>query len=359
MKFQHWLALCTFLAAGILLWNLRDVIIQIFAAIVLAVAICTVIDKIREIKPMPRALALLICLTSFLTIFSLIIFLVLPPFTEEFQQLIIQLPKAARALWELFIGTFDNISEFIYGEDQANRLNERLFSSVLNPLPDGASLANGVGDGIKKVLVFASDIGIGLVQLLFVLAVGLMIAIQPNSYREALILLIPSFYRRRARFIITECSNALSDWMFGVLISSICVALLAGICLSILGVKLVIANALLAGILNIIPNLGPTISTIFPLSVALLDAPWKALAVIGTYIFIQNLESYLITPSIMQHQVKLLPGLTLSAQFIFTIIFGPLGLLLALPLTVIIQVLIREILIHDLLDNWKINPTSE
>ena len=53
------------------------------------------------------------------------------------------------------------------------------------------------------------------------------------------------------------------------------------------------------------------------------------------------------------HQVKLLPGLTLTAQFVFTVVFGPLGLLLALPLAVVLQVLIREVVIHDLLDPWK------
>ena len=82
--------------------------------------------------------------------------------------------------------------------------------------------------------------------------------------------------------------------MGGVLISSVCVALLAGIGLSLLGVKLVVANALLAGLLNVIPNVGPTLSTVFPMSVALLVSPWKALAVLGLYVLVQNLESYLI-----------------------------------------------------------------
>ena len=86
------------------------------------------------------------------------------------------------------------------------------------------------------------------------------------------------------------------------------------------------------------------------MSVAFLDTPIKSLAVLGLYILIQNLESYLITPSVMQKQVKLLPGLTLTAQFIFTIIFGPMGLLLALPLAVVIQVLTKEILIEDILE---------
>jgi predicted PurR-regulated permease PerM len=180
-----------------------------------------------------------------------------------------------------------------------------------------------------------------------------MIAVHPTAYREVAVLLAPSFYRRRLREVLLQCGDALSSWMGGVLISSLCVALLAGIGLSLLGVKLVVANALLAGLLNVIPNVGPTLSTIFPMSVALLVSPWKALAVLGLYVLVQNLESYVITPSVMQHQVNLLPGLTLAAQFLFTVLFGPLGLLLALPLAVCLQVVIREVLIHDVLDPWQ------
>ncbi|MFS6818699.1 AI-2E family transporter [Synechococcus lacustris Tous-12m] len=77
------------------------------------------------------------------------------------------------------------------------------------------------------------------------------------------------------------------------------------------------------------------------------------MAVLVLYVFIQNMESYVITPSVMHHQLKLLPGLTLAAQVAFTLIFGPIGLLLALPLAVCMQVLIRDLLINDFLDGLK------
>jgi predicted PurR-regulated permease PerM len=85
------------------------------------------------------------------------------------------------------------------------------------------------------------------------------------------------------------------------------------------------------------------------------------LAVLVLYVVVQNLESYVITPSVMHHQLQLLPGLTLSAQLVFTVLFGPLGLLLALPMAVCLQVIVREILIHDILDPWKqqrLGPSS-
>jgi predicted PurR-regulated permease PerM len=192
-----------------------------------------------------------------------------------------------------------------------------------------------------------------VIQTLFVLAVALMITTQPQAYREVAVLLVPSFYRRRFRQVLIACGQALSAWMLGVVVSSLCVGTLAAIGLTLLGVKLVAANAVLAGLLNVIPNLGPTLSTIFPMSVALLESPWKSLAVLALYVAVQNLESYVITPSVMHHQLRLLPGLTLTAQLVFTVLFGPLGLLLALPLGVCVQVVVREVLIRDILDPWK------
>jgi predicted PurR-regulated permease PerM len=210
-----------------------------------------------------------------------------------------------------------------------------------------------VGDWTLRLVGLVGNVGTVLLKTLFVAAVALMVAAQPTAYRQALLLLVPSFYRRRALQVLLQCGDALSAWMGGVLISSLCVGTLAAIGLSLLGVRLVAANAVLAGVLNIIPNVGPTLSTLFPMSVALLASPWKALAVLALYVVVQNLESYLITPSVMHHQLRLLPGLTLSAQFLFTVMFGPLGLVLALPLAVCLQVILREIVIHDILDRWK------
>ena len=322
-------------------------------------ALCTITGRIRDYFQIPRWISLGLTIISILLISSISIVIIIPQFTSEFQELINQIPSAVSKLWELLINAFYKFSEIIYKDNIPNLSDSTIMTNKLNIIPDGASLASGVTDSITKLISLASNVGIGILQLFFIISVSLMITLQPNSYREVAILLVPSFYRRRARSILLMCGNALSSWMAGVLLSSIFVSILVAIGLYLLGIKLVIANALIAGILNVIPNVGPTISTIFPLSVALLDTPWKSLAVLGLYIVIQNIESYVITPSIMQHQVKLLPGITLSAQFIFTIIFGPIGLLLALPLTVVMQVIIKEILINDLLDHWQNNKLSK
>ena len=321
-------------------------------------ALCTITGKIKDFLNIPRWISFGITIVSIILISILSIVTIVPQFTSEFQELINQIPSAVIKLWELSTNTFLNVVNIIYKDNAPDLANESLLKTKLNIIPDSSTLANGVTDSIAKLFNLVSNVGLGILQLFFIISVSLMITIQPNSYRELAILLMPSFYRRRARNILLKCGDALSSWMVGVILSSICVAILASIGLYLLGIKLVIANALIAGFLNIIPNVGPTISTIFPMSVALLDTPWKSLAVLGLYIVIQNIESYVITPSIMQKQVKLLPGLTITAQFIFTIIFGPLGLLLAIPMAVVIQVFVKEIIIHDILDrNYFSNQT--
>ena len=263
--------------------------------------------------------------------------------------MILQLPAAAAELKQLAIATINNISGRVYGL-------KALATGVLSCCPtNGPSRQRDVGDKpwrrTSAAVGARRQPGRGL-RLLFVIAVTLMVAVQPQAYREVAIQLMPSFYRRRARAILLQCGEALSSWMVGLLISSLCVGVLAGIGLSLLGVKLVVANALLARLLNVIPNVGPTMSTIFPMAVALLDAPWKSLAV-SALCGDSKPGEFVITPSVMHHQVKLLPGLTLTAQFVFTVVFGPLGLLLALPLAVVLQVIIREVIIRDMLDRWK------
>ncbi len=352
MKFGQWLGLIGLAAALLLLWSLRHAVLLIFAAVVLAMALCTLVGAVRRQFGLPRLAALLLSLLGLAVVLAVAGAVIVPPFVDQFSQLIEKLPKAASLLLSLLHQGLQRATGMIYGNADASL--GWLSDSFSAPAEAGSGLANGLGGGLLKLLGFAGNVGTALVQTLFVVAVALMVAAQPEAYRDVLLLLAPSFYRRRLRQALLHCGDALSAWMVGVLISSICVGTLAAIGLSLLGVKLVAANAVLAGLLNVIPNVGPTLSTLFPMSVALLEEPWKALAVLVLYVVVQSLESYVITPSVMHHQLRLLPGFTLMAQLLFTVVFGPLGLLLALPLAVCLQVLIRELLIHDILDPWKL-----
>jgi len=290
----------------------------------------------------PRSLSLFFVLTVISVIVFTIFILVLPPFIKEFNEILVDIPNGLSKINILINTNLNKFNSLFYGEQSENVID--IFSLINNvvTIPDVSTIAKAIQESFKNLINIAGNLGSGLLRLIFVLAVSLMISIEPKQYKENVLLLIPKNYRNKFRNILEKCNIALANWTFYMVISSLSVGLLSLIVLSILDVKYVVSNALIAMVLNIIPNIGPVISGIFPISIALLDNFWKPLAVLGSYVIIQNIESYIIMPSIMKKKANLLPGLTLISQFGFTFIFGPLGLILSLPLAVVIQVLIKE-----------------
>ncbi|PSB12245.1 AI-2E family transporter [filamentous cyanobacterium CCP2] len=212
--------------------------------------------------------------------------------------------------------------------------------------PIGSQLFN------RSLAFFSSTVSVAL-EVILIVAIALMLLINPHPYRSGFIRIFPSFYRRRVDAILTKCHESLGQWTIGTLIEMVFIAVLSGVGLWILRVPLALAHAVLAGLLNLIPNIGPTLSAVLPITIALLDAPWKAIAVLILYIVIQNIESYWLTPTIMAKQVSLLPAVTLTAQVFFASVFGPLGLLMALPLAVVAKIWVEGVLFEDVMDRWQ------
>ena len=291
----------------------------------------------------PRSLSLFLVLTVISVIVFTIFILVLPPFIKEFNEILVDIPNGLSKINILINTNLNKLNNLFYGENSENVID--IFNLINNvvTIPDVSTIAKAIQESFKNLINIAGNLGSGLLKLIFVLAVSLMISIEPKQYKENILLLIPKNYRNKFRNILEKCNIALANWTFSMVISSLSVGLLSLIVLSILDVKYVVSNALIAMVLNVIPNIGPVISGIFPISIALLDNFWKPLAVLGAYVIIQNIESYIIMPSIMKKKANLLPGLTLISQFGFTLIFGPLGLILSLPLAVVIQVIIKEL----------------
>jgi len=326
----------------LIVWTLRDFLLLIICSLVISNIVCNLSNQIQKGLKIPRSISLFLVLAFISVIIFTIFILVLPPFIKEFNEILVDIPNGLSKINILINTNLNKFNSLFYGEQSENVID--IFSLINNivTIPDVSTIAKAIQESFKNLINIAGNLGSGLLRLIFVLAVSLMISIEPKQYKENVLLLIPKNYRNKFRNILEKCNIALANWTFSMVISSLSVGLLSLIVLSILDVKYVVSNALIAMVLNIIPNIGPVISGIFPISIALLDNFWKPLAVLGSYVIIQNIESYIIMPSIMKKKANLLPGLTLISQFGFTFIFGPLGLILSLPLAVVIQVLIKE-----------------
>ncbi len=342
MSSSSYFKLVVILITSLIVWTLRDFLLLIICSLVISNIVCNLCNQIQKGLKIPRPLSLFLVLTVISVIVFTIFILVLPPFIKEFNEILVDIPNGLSKINILINTNLNKFNILLYGEQSENVID--IFSLINNvvTIPDASTIAKAIQESFKNLINIAGNLGSGLLKLIFVLAVSLMISIEPKQYKENILLLISKNYRYKFRNILEKCNTALANWTFSMVISSISVGILSLIVLSILDVKYVVSNALIAMVLNIIPNIGPVISGIFPISIALLDNFWKPLAVLGAYVIIQNIESYILMPSIMKKKANLLPGLTLISQFGFTFIFGPLGLILSLPLAVVIQVLIKE-----------------
>ena len=342
MNSSSYFKLVVILITLLIVWTLRDFLLLIICSLVISNIVCNLSNQIQKGLKIPRSISLFLVLAVISVIIFTIFILVLPPFIKEFNEILVDIPNGLSKINILINTNLNKFNSLFYGEQSENVID--IFSLINNvvTIPDVSTIAKAIQESFKNLINIAGNLGSGLLKLIFVLAVSLMISIEPKQYKENILLLIPKNYRNKFRNILEKCNTALANWTFSMVISSLSVGLLSLIVLSILDVKYVVSNALIAMVLNIIPNIGPVISGIFPISIALLDNFWKPLAVLGSYVIIQNIESYIIMPSIMKKKANLLPGLTLISQFGFTFIFGPLGLILSLPLAVVIQVLIKE-----------------
>lgn len=339
MNLGQWIGLLAVFISFYILWQIREILLLLFAAVVLATALNRLARRLQWFG-IKRGWAVMISILLLLLVLVSFFWLIVPPFATQLQQLI-----------QLLTLGFAEINDLIYQfrtqvPPQLNQYLPDVNSIVQQLQPLANQLVGGAG------AVVGGTFG-GLLSFLLVLVLALMMVSSPQAYRSAFVRIFPSFYRWRVDGILDRCDVALGGWLIGILFNMMVIGVLSWLGLLILGIPLALANGVLAGLLTFIPNIGPALSVIPPMAIALLDAPWKSLAVLGLYIFIQQLESNVLTPYIMAEQIFLLPAITLIAQVFFASIFGFLGLFLALPLTLVLQVWLQETLVKDILDRWR------
>ncbi len=347
MLLGHWLGFVALVLSLYILWQVRQMLLIVFAAIVFATALNKLARKIQFKFKLARTVGILAAISIFVGILICFFILIVPPFVTQFQEL-----------------TATKFPAILKSSSQWGANLAAYVPAPLIPyLPNIEDLTKQIQPLLKSfagqsLTIFSSSLG-AVLNLLFMVILTMMLLAQPTAYRRAFIALFPSFYRRRVDGILAECEVSLGKWVGGAILSMVVVAVLSLIGLLSLGIPLPLAQAILAGLLNFVPNLGPTISVVIPVAIALMDEPWKAVAIFIIYFLIQQFESSLLTPYIMAQQVSLLPAITLIAQVFFTTFFGFMGLLLALPLTVVAKVWINEVLIEDILNRWKYRRTSD
>lgn len=310
-----------------MLLTLTRFLMLVFAAIVLSVIFDALARRVRRLTGMSRGLALTASVLVLLGVFIGVFVLFGTQLVQEFDTIRESIPRAMSELQRF-------LDRAGLGEPARNLLSQG--SSDLSSL---LSRAGGY--------VLAAGSGIADAVLVFVGAI--FIASDPAVYRRGFLLLVPSNAEATADDALDDAGRGLRGWMIGQAVSSLVVAALTWAGLALLGVPASGGLGLTAGLLDIIPMIGPIIAGVPAVLLAFTVSPATAMWTVVLFLLVQQLQGNFLQPMIQKQAVDVPPAVLLFAVLAAGILFGVMGVLLAAPLTVVIYVAIQRVYVRTLL----------
>jgi predicted PurR-regulated permease PerM len=313
-----------------LIWYASDVLLVLFAGILLAVLLRAPTNWLAGRAGMRENLALTLSICVLALTLALLVYLLTVPLADQIGQLVDTLPQSVARMreWVRQHHWADPLQPLIH-EVASMRIDVRLLGRASNLI---TSTVSAIG---------------GAVVVLFI---GIYLAAQPRLYQRGLMRLLPRKGRPRAYEVMDEIARILRWWLVGRLITMVVVGVAAGIGLWWLGVPLAFSLGMLAGLLEFIPYIGPTFAAFAPLLMAFNLDPQLALYVLALFIAIQTAENYLLSPLIDQRAVALPPALVIFSTLLLAVLAGPLGVVLASPLTATCIVAVKLLYVEDVVE---------
>lgn len=305
------------------LWFIREIVAMFVVAIMLASIIDPFADWFAK-KRIPRGLAVLIVYTVLLALASVIVLALVPIVIEQSGQLIENLSASSASLIDSFV-QFQQRHQFL--ESLTSGLES--FQQNLN------ASANSVFSTVKGFFG-------GLAALLIVLVLAFYMVVEENSMRRYFMTLAPAEYQPYLVQLLKKMQIKIGAWLRGQIILGLVIGLAVYIGLKLLGVPYALLLAIIAGLFEIIPYVGPIVSLIPAAIIGFAQSPVLGAAVVVLYLIIQQAENNVLVPKIMQKVTGLSPILSIAALLVGVKVGGVVGAILAVPLATMIAVVVED-----------------
>ncbi len=347
------------LAVAVGVWESSTVLFTVFLGILFGLAISSGVDQLARLR-IPRGLGALIVVLAAAGVLTLLGALMAPVLSEQGREIRSRLPEAMHQLqsWagregvalRSFTGRFSAPppaadSSAAHHGDTAHAGQPQQPAAA--PATPGGSGQTGLAGIAGYLFGFVGSTVEIVVYVLLALFIAIYIGSEPDVYHRGLMHLFPHRARARAGDVLTQIASVLRKWLVTQLIAMVTLAVVWAIALSVLQVKAALALAVIAGLLEFVPTIGPTMAVVPALAMALLDSPAKALSVLIVYLVIQGLEANVLIPLLMKGRIQLPPALTIVAQALMTLAFGFLGLMVAVPLLAAAMVPVKLLYVED------------
>jgi predicted PurR-regulated permease PerM len=303
-----------------------------FLAILMAVVFSFPVGLLSRV--MPRGLAVICTLVTFLIGVAGMGLLAAPVISHQVKQLAVQVPEAASRLddWFTEIHAKSGVSQMPQGNQLANRLKDRAAKAV----EEVASMTVPAAFGALY----------GLSGAFLVLILGAFLVLQPDTYRRALRTLVPAHYNSVFDESWRRLGQGLRHWIGGILISMSIMGVFTATALKIAGIDDWFMLGVLTCAGTFIPYAGAIVTSVPGLILALAQSPRHLAYAMIVYLGVHIVEGYIVQPLVMKRAVELKPGTLLFWQLLMGSIFGLMGIVVATPLLVCAEMLVGYLYIE-------------
>lgn len=296
------------------LFQIRPIIVSLFIAFLLMSALTPLVDLMVKVK-IPRGLAIIVVYLGLLALLIGGLGSLVSPLVDQTQRLAKELPN----LFDQFGGWLGSLG----------------ISGVDGDLIAGQ--VSQIGSIPANLVTFIIFLFSNLIIVISVLVITFYMLLERKNLDQHLMLLFGGDGEQRAKVLIDKIEARLGGWVRGELVLMLIIGVMTYIGLLLLNVPYALPLAILAGILEIVPTIGPVISGIPAVIAALTISPLIGLATTALYFLIQQLENSIIVPKVMQKAIGVNPLVTIVALGIGFQLAGPLGAILSVPVFIVFQ----------------------
>ncbi len=300
-----------FILALWMIFLIRDLLIILFVAVIFVSALSPLVKFFVKLR-LPKVLSITITYIIIIAVLAGFLVSVIPPLLEQSTKLIVASPP--------LIAQFFNVTN----------IDKSVLSSELTLLS-------------KNLFSITISVFDNLIMIIFLLVITFYMLLDKNNLESHIALLFKGREERVKRLIV-QIEDKLGSWLRGQLVLSFIIGLMSYIGMLILGIPFALPLAMIAGLMEVVPTIGPIISAIPAIFIALTVSPILSVGVVALYIVIHQFENHLIVPQVMKRAVGLNPLVVILAIAIGSRLLGISGALLAVPIAVVIQIIASEII---------------
>lgn len=313
------------------LWEVRNALMLVYISALVAIGLSPVVNAIERKRLMrqrvPRWAAILVIYLCIIGVIVVVGVLVLPPIIMQARGLAMELPRLLHQgqQWLISHGVLTR-------EISAQEAVQQTAGS------------SGAQDTIGLIIGAVFGFVGGIFGLITMLVLTFYFLVDSSGLVNVFVRLFPREKRPQVEEACRRVTNKLSAWLGGQLLLGGIIGGSAALGLFLMGVPFFYVLALIAGLGEMIPIVGPILSAVPAVAVALSVKPTLALGVIAFFFAQQQLENHLLVPKIMQRQVGISPVFVIIALLIGGSLLGVIGAILAVPTAAILQVMFQELM---------------